>query len=234
MPETPVHHVCQEAGDVYVAVNEDSPVALVHEPFVLHAGEQEAERFFERIRLPGLERFASVQKPGEEDSQQRQGGGDQRHAHHELPGMDFERMLDPVREGVQTGQVERTSQHRQSSQYHQWGGHDEGTLFCMGSGFVPRLAEEYHPNLASHIESRKEGGNGQQPVDRCVPFPESVGQDFILRPETGKGEDTRQRQGTDDVQPEGNRHGLAQAAHVAHVAGVEDFLVVVAMSAVMG
>ncbi len=57
-----------------------------------------------------------------------------------------------------------------------------------------------------------------------------IQQDLILRPEARKREDARQRQRADHVQPEGDRHGLAQSAHVAHVTRVEDFLVMVTMS----
>ena len=72
MPEAPVDHVRQEAGDGRVGLQEDGRIDLIHEPFVFHAGEDETERFLERVLLTGFERLAPVDQPGDEDRQQRQ------------------------------------------------------------------------------------------------------------------------------------------------------------------
>jgi len=60
-----------------------------------------------------------------------------------------------------------------------------------------------------------------------------VQQNLILGPEAGQRENARQRQRPDDIQPEGDWHLLAQAAHVAHIARVEYLFVVSFVSLVL-
>ena len=120
------------------------------------------------------------------------------------------------------GQVERAAQDRQDRQDHQRHRDDLRAFLGVRGGRMPRLAEEDHPDLAAHVEGGEEGGDGQQPVDRRVAFLKRIRQDLILGPEAGKREDARQRQRADQVDPEGDRHRLAQAAHVAHVVRVEE------------
>ena len=88
---------------------------------------------------------------------------------------------------------------------------------------MPGLAEEDHPDLTSHVKGGEEGGDGQQPVNSCE-MQAGIQKNFILRPEAREGENPSQRQRTDHVQPEGDRHGLAKSAHVAHVTWVKDFV----------
>src|SRR5512141_2609204 len=93
----------------------------------------------------------------------------------------------------------------------------------MSSGCMPRLTEEDHPNLTSHIEGSKECCDRQQPVRDWVRF-RGIQQNFILRPETREREDTRKRKRSDHVEPERYGHGLAQSTHITHVTGVKDLM----------
>src|SRR5215207_7184364 len=99
-----------------------------------------------------------------------------------------------------------------------------------GSG-MPRLTEEDHPNLTSHIKRRKECSDRQQPIN-SLGMMAGIQQNFILRPKTRKREDTRKRERADHIKPERHRHGLAQSAHVAHVTRVKDLGVVIIMARV--
>src|SRR3990172_2980321 len=92
----------------------------------------------------------------------------------------------------------------------------------MRGGFVTRLTEEHHPDLATHVEGGKEPGNRQQPVYNWE-MQTCIEKDFVLRPKPRKRDNACQRQRTDHIQPERDRHGLAKPAHVTHVAGVERF-----------
>ncbi len=134
----------------------------------------------------------------------------------------------PESKHVKPGQVESSAEDRQGSQNHQGDGDDLWTLLGMFSSSMAGLAKEDHPDLAAHVEGGQEGGNGEQPVDSRE-IVEGISQDLVLRPEPSQGEDSRQRQCTDQVHPEGDRHLLAQPAHVAHIAGVKDLFLVVSM-----
>src|SRR5512139_3347175 len=90
--------------------------------------------------------------------------------------------------------------------------------------FRARFPKEDHPDLASHIKSGEEGRDGQHPIDRGIMFV-GVEQDFILGPEACKRENTRQSDRADQIKPKADFHFVTQAAHVAHIAWVEDFAV---------
>jgi hypothetical protein len=122
-------------------------------------------------------------------------------------------------------QIERAAQYGQSRQHHQRNGHNLWAFLRMCGGFMPCLTEEDHPNLTPHIEGCQEGSNGQKPVNSWI-MQAGIQKDLILRPEPCKRKNTCERQSPDHIEPERDRHGLAEAAHVAHVAGIEHFVFV--------
>ncbi len=135
-------------------------------------------------------------------------------------------MAQPGRQRIDAREVERPAQDRKGRQHHQGhGDHLRAFLGVFGGG-VARLAKEDHPDLAAHVEGGQEGCHESAVQKTAGNFWQASSQDLILGPEAGQREDARQRQRADQVHPEGHRHLLAQAAHVAHVARVEHFFMV--------
>src|SRR6185436_4045646 len=89
---------------------------------------------------------------------------------------------------------------------------------------MPGLTVEDHPDLTSNVEGGEERGDRQQPIYNRE-MQAGIQQNFILRPETGKRNNPRKRQCADHIEPESDRHGLAEPAHVAHIAGVKNLMI---------
>src|SRR5690349_19254946 len=49
MPEAPVDHIRKEGSNFLIWINDDRKINFIHEPFVFHAREEEAERLLQWI-----------------------------------------------------------------------------------------------------------------------------------------------------------------------------------------
>ncbi len=125
---------------------------------------------------------------------------------------------------VAEGQVEAAPHGRRDGQYDQRQGHHPGRLVRRGRVFAflsfrggrTRLAVEHQNDLARHVvggEQRRDHTDGPQ-RDVLV---ERREEDVVLGPETGERRDPGDGQPTDQERERGDRHVLAQAAHLLHV-----------------
>src|ERR1700726_2588198 len=79
------------------------------------------------------------------------------------------------------------------------------------------LAEESHVHLARHVEDGESSAeqekrpNDEMSVRECLPY------DLVFGKETGEREDAAQCEGRSHEGPKGDRHLVAQAAHLPHV-----------------
>ena len=83
-------------------------------------------------------------------------------------------------------------------------------------GIPSGLGEKHQNHLTGHVvgrEQRREKTNNPQ-ARALVP---SVQENFVLRPESGEGWNAGNRQPTNNERDGGDRHELAQHAHLAHV-----------------
>ena len=78
------------------------------------------------------------------------------------------------------------------------------------------LAEEDEDDLAGHVEGRHQGGDEAEDVEQDV-LVQGVGEDVVLRPEARERDHAGDGQPADHERDGGDRHDLAQRAHVAHV-----------------
>ncbi len=85
---------------------------------------------------------------------------------------------------------------------------------CLGA----RFTQEGQGDLAHGVESRQEGCNRQGDKNQQVTIAKGFGKNFILGPKACRQHrKTRQGKSADQEGPEGDRHLLAQAAHVEHI-----------------
>ena len=183
--------------------------------------------------MTGFERLALVEQPRKADGSQRNDDAKNSDGQVELSRLDaLDRPGQPVVERIDTRHVEQAAQDRKRCQRHQRDGHNQRTFLGVFGHFVARRAEEDHPDLAAHVESRQESGGDEQAINQREVLA-GLGQNLVFRPETGQRPNPCQGQRADDIHPERDRHLLAQAAHVAHIAGVENFVDRLAMMAVV-
>ena len=94
----------------------------------------------------------------------------------------------------------------------------------MFRSFGARLAQEGQRNLAHGVESGQQGCQCQGDEDCQVAAVEGPGENFIFGPEAGCDQwETGQGKPADEEGPEGQRHLLAQTAHVEHVLRIDVF-----------
>ncbi len=221
MPESPIHDIGQETSQRNVGPHDQEVVQFVDPPLVVHPGEDRAQDSSQWIRFALLHRHPAVNDPGEGDRKGGQHCGQSGNHEIELGRMDMpQRVLQPMRQGVQTGEVQGTADDRKRSQPNQRQGHHRGILGRVIRGLRTGLPEEDHQDLASHVESREERGCSQEPVNQRVDMA-GVSQDLILGPEACQGWYPRQGQRADEIHPERDLHARPQATHVAHVLWIE-------------
>ena len=91
---------------------------------------------------------------------------------------------------------------------------------CAGGGAEARLAVERHEDQPERVERRHEHARDDGEVRVRVPGDRRRVHgldDRVLREEAGERRDSAQREAADQHRHVGDRHVLAQAAHVAHV-----------------
>src|SRR6516164_5185596 len=79
------------------------------------------------------------------------------------------------------------------------------------------LAKKRHVYLAEHVEHGERRAEQQKAPYYRVALSEGLPDDLILGHETRERRYPRERQGRDQESDEGDRHLVAQAAHLAHV-----------------
>src|SRR5574342_136132 len=105
-------------------------------------------------------------------------------------------MFQPVTEIMETleRKIQPAAKQGQRGKDHQRNSYHCRTLLRVGCSFMPRLAEEDHPDLSSHVKSGEERGDGQQPVFQWKMFT-GIEKNFILGPESRKRHNARQCEG---------------------------------------
>src|SRR5258708_3881442 len=79
------------------------------------------------------------------------------------------------------------------------------------------LSEESHIHLARHVEAGEPSAEEQERPDEEVSVRERLPDDLALGKKSGERENPAQREGRSHEGPEGYRHFVTQAAHLAHV-----------------
>ena len=118
------------------------------------------------------------------------------------------------------------SPHEQAEQRPRgWRAGRSGTVMTCGDSWMwcctsaaARLSPQKVRNMRRNMKMavRKRRDDADHP-DHVVAADEGAAEDLVLGPEAGEREDADHGQGADEHRPEGDRHLLAQTAHLAHV-----------------
>ena len=119
------------------------------------------------------------------------------------------------------GQVHQAADRCEEGQDDQRYGHNPGAFMRMFGRFTARLAEEDQLQLAPDIEGGSEGGDKQDEEDKAA---HAAGCGPVFHPSTRnrrKGQCRRGPASRSDRLIKVTRMRLAQAAHRAHILGIE-------------